>query len=788
VVLAAVSLAGPVGSISGTVVDASTRSPLAGASVVVAGTELGAAADILGRFVVTDVPVGTYSVEASMMGYEAQVKSMVSVTSAHNTELSFRLAPSRIQLAEVTVKAKHFPRVKDAPVSERNFSAEEIKVAPGGVGDIQRVVQAMPSVVSSGDQDNEVIVRGGNPSENLFMVDGVEIPYPNHFGSFFTQGGPISMLNALLVREVDFVAGAFPARFGGRTSSVMDISLRRGSTRELDGNVDMGMSGLGAVVEFPLPGRDNSFIASYHKSFLELMANMGVWGMSAVPFYDNALGKATFRLSPASELSLLGMWGDDRIVIEPGEDVVDYSYWVKQRTGRVAGGVGLQTLFGDKGFGKLLVSGASTNWDALVTHDSLWLDTAQMNLTTESQYGGKYDVSFRLWPGHETQAGLAANRLPTSFRFALAPDTVYFYTYNPDSTVADSFPLLDSLGNPYVFSIDSRAKASTWKAGAYLQHRLPLFEFGELTLGLRTDRFDYNGEWTLSPRVGLSTKPVLAGASFHAGWGRHFQEPQWYMLLQDSAANRNLRSRRSDHCVIGVERLFGDDVKMSLEAYLKQNSRLPFPAHWLTPDPYDHSDVYLDSASGSARGVEFFLQKKHARNWHGTVAYSLSRAVFQNPQKPESLLPADYDYRHVITATGTYNIEFHKQEWYKNLPGWFRSTLGGVFLSDEAGLGVRFRYMGGRPYSPMEWRPETRTWVRNYDKYNSERYPAYMRLDVRWDHKFIFRRWSLSWYAEVQNVLGRRNVWQYSWTNGDPERQTAYQFGFWPMGGMVIEF
>jgi hypothetical protein len=309
-----------------------------------------------------------------------------------------------------------------------------------------------------------------------------------------------------------------------------------------------------------------------------------------------------------------------------------------------------------------------------------------------------------------------------------------------------------------------------------------------LTLGLRTDRFDYNGEWTLSPRVGLSTKPVLAGASFHAGWGRHFQEPQWYMLLQDSAANRNLRSRRSDHCVIGVERLFGDDVKMSLEAYLKQNSRLPFPAHWLTPDPYDHSDVYLDSASGSARGVEFFLQKKHARNWHGTVAYSLSRAVFQNPQKPESLLPADYDYRHVITATGTYNIEFHKQEWYKNLPGWFRSTLGGVFLSDEAGLGVRFRYMGGRPYSPMEWRPETRTWVRNYDKYNSERYPAYMRLDVRWDHKFIFRRWSLSWYAEVQNVLGRRNVWQYSWTNGDPERQTAYQFGFWPMGGMVIEF
>ncbi|MBM3314187.1 hypothetical protein FJY70_06310 [candidate division WOR-3 bacterium] len=408
----------PTGSIAGLVYDAVTRSPLAGASVVVVGTELGAAADVGGRFIISEVPVGTYSVEASMIGYTAQVKDLVTVSSAHSSELVFKLAQSRIELTEVSVRAEYFPKVKDAPVSERSFSAEEIKVAPGGVGDIQRVVQAMPAVVSSGDQDNEVIVRGGNPNENLFLVDGVEIPYPNHFGSFFTQGGPINMLNPLLVREVDFVAGAFPARYGGKTSSVMDIALRRGSLRELDGNVDIGMAGLGVVAEFPLPGAGNSFIGSYHKSFLELMAKMGVWGgMSAIPYYDNALAKATFRLSAANELSLLGIWGDDRVEIEPGADVVDYRYWIRQHTKRVAGGLGLQTLFGETGYGKLLLSGAGTSWDALVAEDSLWLDTLQLNQTSEAVYGGRYDASFRLLPGHETQAGLSASQLPNDFRF-----------------------------------------------------------------------------------------------------------------------------------------------------------------------------------------------------------------------------------------------------------------------------------------------------------------------------------------------------------------------------------
>ena len=781
------AVAEPTGSIAGIVYDAATRTPLAGASVVVLNTELGAAGDADGRFFVTDIPAGTYSVEASMIGYQPQVRTIVEVSPSHTTELAFQLALSRIELAEVSVRAEYFPKVKDAPVSERNFAAEEIEAAPGGLGDIQRVVQAMPAVVSSGDQDNEIIVRGGNPNENLFMVDGIEVPYPNHFGNFTTQGGPINLLNPLLVREVDFVAGAFPARFGTRSASVMDISLKRGSLNELDGNVDLSMAGVGAVLEFPLPGNNNSFIGSYHRSFLELMAETGVWGLTAVPEYDNAIGKVTLKPHPAHDLSLVGIWGRDYIHLEPGEDVVETDYTGDQSTSRYAAGIGWQALFGDVGYGKLLLSTAATTWDLFVWEEDE-TDTLARNLTTDRVTTARYDASLRWAPGQETQAGVAFSLVPFDISYKAKDDTVYRYTYGPDSTsIIDSTPLLDPRGSPYVIGTNTARHEDATRLAGYMQHRLELGRVGYLTLGLRADRFDYNGALDISPRAGFSTRPLVAGLSFHAGWGWHHQTPDWYILLLDSA-NNSLRSRRSDHYVLGVERQFGSYLKLSLEAYTKDNNFMSFPEHWMTPDSFDYSNVYVDSGAGNAHGIELFLQKKHAHNWNGTVAYSLSRSTHNNPRDPDVVLPTDYDYGHVLTMSGMYRFEFYKQRWYRNLPSWFRATIGGIAFGDESDIGARFRYMGGRPYTPMTWDRETRRWVENTELHNSERYPAYSRLDIHWGHKFIFNRWSLAWYVEIQNALNRENVWFYNYQAGKPEPETVHQLELWPIGGLVIEF
>ncbi len=778
----------PTGSIAGYVIDAATRSPLPGASVTVVGTELGAAADAAGRFVINRVPVGIHTVEASMIGYAAQARTNSVVSPGRQTELSFRLSRARISIGEVTVRVEHFPRVKDAAVSQRNFAAQEIEIAPGGLGDIQRVVQAMPSVVSSGDQDNEVIVRGGSHNENLFLIDGIEIPYPNHFGSFAAQGGPVNILNPLLVREVDFVAGAFPARYGGRASSVMDISLKRGSLEELDGSIDMGMAGLGVVFESPLPGRTGSFIGSYHKSFLELMARMGVWGMSAVPYYDNALGKVILRPWPGHEFSLLGLWGSDHIYIGPGENVDENTYTIRQQTQRYAGGFGWQSLFGNHGYGRLLLSTNSTSWNAFVHESTDVNDTLQSLKSSVGTLAARYDAALRLAPGQETQTGVMLSRTPADMQFFLKPSPFYRYLYNPDSSIADSFPVLDSAGNPTYWTMNSYGQASSVNLSAYLSHRIELGRLLDVTAGLRLDRFGYTGATSIAPRLGIATHPLFGGASLHAGWGWHFQPPEWYILFADTVANRNLRDRRSDHYVVGIERRFGQDIRLSLEGFVRRSRYLPIPYSATTPDTYDYPSNYLAQGRGGSEGLELFVQKKHAGNWHGSLAYSLSRSWVIAAQDSTIRYPGDYDYRHILTAAGTYTIEFHKQQWYQHLPGWFRSTIGGLLFSDVAAIGLRWRYLSGRPYTEPSWNPEIRRWIAAPANLNNQRYPDYHRLDIRWDHKFLMKRWSLNWYLEIQNVYGRRNVWMYQYNDGNPDRRTVYGLAFWPMAGMVIEF
>lgn len=778
----------PSGKIAGRVYDASTRTPLFGVAVSVHDEGLGSYTDKNGVFIITDIPAGTYSVEASMISYRTQVKTSVVVEPGRTTEVVFKLTQGSVDVEGVTVRPDYFPKVRDAPVSERSFSAEEIQVQPGGAVDVQRVVQALPSVVSPNDQNNEIIVRGASPNENLFLVDGIEFAYPNHFGSADVQGGAINMLNPLVIREAEFIAGAFPARYGDRVSSVMDISLRRGTVNEFDGKVDMGIGGLGAVVEGPLPGRVGSFLGSFHKSFMELMARAGFWqNMDAVPYYTNGLGKINFNLGPSNELSVLFLAGSDDIEIDLEEMV--YMPWTSHmKSTQLASGIGWQMLFGQKGYGKLTLYHSDNYWEShqYMTDDRS--DTTYSSTSMAQVWGARYDASLRWLEGQETETGFSYNFEPFSYSVYYEPDTLRYYFYNPEDTnqIDSSVVATDpETGEAIVNFQDSRDSASSSKLTGYLQHRIRLADFAHLTLGLRGDYLAYTGNFYLSPRLGLSTEPLIAGFSFNAGYGWHYQSPPYYVLASDTA-NSLLEHKRSDHYVLGIERLLTDDIKLSVEAYYKDTRNVPIPCEW-SPNPYVPRTRYYDYGKSRAKGIEVLVQKKYANNWHGTLAYSFGDVKTTNPYDTSQMMPGDYDYRHVFTAVAAYKFEFYKYDWYKKLPDWFKYTIGAVFLSDESNLGFRFRYTGGNPYTPMRWDRDTRTWIAKGEVLNSERYPAYDRLDLRWDHKYRFRKFSCSWYIDILNVYAKENFLQNLYLDDETVAE-LHQIGFFPTGGFVIEF
>jgi len=240
------------GSISGIVRDAETLSPLVGVNIIIDNTSIGTATNTDGRYHINNLKPATYTLSFHMMGYSKFKKVNVIVNPDRITIINTDLIIQAVKGEQVVVTSTPFAKALDAVVSDRSIDFNEMMNDPGGVMDAVRMVQAFPAVVSGSDQGNEIITRGGEPGENLFIIDNIEIPNPNHFGSQGTGGGPISMINSLFINNVDFYAGAFPAQFGGKVSSVMNIQLKEGNREKFHTNLDMGMSGLGLFAEGPI--------------------------------------------------------------------------------------------------------------------------------------------------------------------------------------------------------------------------------------------------------------------------------------------------------------------------------------------------------------------------------------------------------------------------------------------------------------------------------------------------------------------------------------------------------
>lgn len=212
----------------GTVIDRSTRQPLEFVNVLVVGLGTGASTDAEGNFTISKLPPGIYRLQASALGYKTVLTSEYRVN--HITpHIQIEMEEESAALAEVTVTASPFRRVAESPVSLRVIGLQEIEKAPGANRDISRVVQNYPGVAFSPiGYRNDLIVRGGGPSENRFYLDGVEISNINHFSTQGASGGPVGLIDADLIRSVKFYSGAFPANRGNALSSVLDFSLRDG--------------------------------------------------------------------------------------------------------------------------------------------------------------------------------------------------------------------------------------------------------------------------------------------------------------------------------------------------------------------------------------------------------------------------------------------------------------------------------------------------------------------------------------------------------------------------------
>jgi hypothetical protein len=749
VLASSIGLSEQPGSIKGVVLDKDTREPLAGANILLTRTTFGASTDGNGRFVIQNVPPGQYTAEIRMLGYQTANLTDLVISPTRATSVRIELQQSLIESQEVTVQAGFFRNDDISEMNSVSFNAQEIRRSPGSADDVSRVLMALPSVSSVSDNANDLAVRGGSPMENGFYVDGIPIPNINHFPVEGSTGGPIGLLNIDFIKNVDFITSGFPANYGDRLSSVVNITEREGSIDGLQGKTFFSFAGFGGVAEGPLPSESGSWMLSVNKSYLDLLVN--AIGTGAAPRYGDIQGKVVLALAPGHKLTVLDVYGQSQIDFSK-KNAIDLGQRIfgVNRNYQNSGGMNWQAVWSPKYSSSNVLSVSTTEYEAgfkKVSTETDWLTgtNRELNFSFRSEHVlllGKRD---RLEFGAEARLDRGV------FDTYLAGDTNRLGGIDPTLTI-------------------NKTENATHVSGFATAIVAPWSELS-FSFGLRVEHYGLNKQTEVSPRFVATYSPSEL-LTFKASTGIFFQQNP-LLVLAGNPAFESLATIRAMHYGIGMEYFVRPDTRLTVDVYDKEYDRMPL-------NPADPTMPIVDNAvfsqrftiypslvsTGKAytRGIEVMLQKKMAEDLYGLVSASYFRSRYQ-------------DY------TGIWRDRLYDNKL-------LFSVIGGYKIDRNWEVSARWTYAGGGPYTPFNETLSRQFGLGIIDpsRANDERRPDYHSLNLRIDRKYFFEQHMLDIYLSVWNAYNRKNVAQYFWNNTTNAQDIQYQWGLLPVVGVEYEF
>lgn len=729
----------------------------------------------LNRCVTTDA-AGVFRIESlrseTLTLRAGALNSRVEVKAGRETTVEILLPETGTLAQQVTVTDSLFVPAEEVKTSSYLIQRQEIQGSASALQDVSRYVQTLPGVaIGSDDFRNDIIVRGGSPLENLFIVDNVEVPNINTFANFTSAGGSFSILDAALIQDVTFLTGGYPAPFINRTSSVLQIYQREGNREGFHARATLGFAGAGGILEGPIRNSKGSWVISARRSFTDLFTKDV--GFGGVPVSYSVDSKALYDLTPSDRIWAVSISGVDDIRLGQTQggkttDEVD-NFDIRYKGWRNATGVNWQHLFGSKATGLLGISRSQANVDTTIKDllknglPSAGEPVSQLIATSpvvfdehssEVESTTKYDLTAELpW--------LSKVQFGGSIKF-------FQLKYNATSPYGNDSPYLVTPGvNPFSLRKDE----TTTQTGAYLQDTLALSRRLNVSWGARFDNYRYLQQSRVSPRAGLSFR-ISAKLSFRASYGTYYQQPN-FLFAAAFPQNRALIPFRADHYVAGFTYLLSNKIRFTLEGYRKYYKDYPvatqFPSVTLANlgDTFNIRDILFPLTSagrGRTQGLEFFAEKKFADRFYGQANFSISSATQAGLDGIQR--PANFDYRRVFNLTG----------------GWE--------ISKRWDVSARVSYLSGRPYTPYNLaasRAQDRG-IFDLTEVNALRFPAYFRTDLRANRKFTFHGKPVNIYLGAQNATNRKNIAGYTWNRRLGVQQTDKQLTLFPDFGLEWRF
>ena len=747
-------------TIYGYVQDVDSGERLIGANIFDLNSQKGTSSNDFGFFSLT-LPKDSVFISISYIGYQTR---FLPVYLDADLDVNFDLYSS-IQLQEVVVKSSKSVRIEEeSQMSKIELPVEQIKRMPSLLGetDVLKTLQLLPGVQSGGEGQNGLYVRGGSPDQNLILLDGVPVYNVSHLLGFF------SVFNADAIKKVTLTKGGFPARYGGRLSSVVDIAMKEGDLNDYHVEGAIGLVASRISVEGPIIKDKASFIVSGRRTYIDILAKPIIRGAQeesntfdpTLFFYDlNA--KVNYILNDKHRFYLSGYFGSDVFKfksIEKFDDGDSFSLDGGTDWGNTTTALRWNFKLNKKLFSNTTLIFSKYQFDFLSSQTEI-IDGEKESFSARyfsgiNDVGLRYSVDYVPDPTHYIRTGMTATH----------------HTYEPGAFQFEA-EIEDTLIDTTLGSVKSRSM----EYSVYVQDNIDLGAL-KFNAGLHFSAFDAENRFYSSLQPRLSARYLLnSGLSFKASFSTM---TQYINLLTNESlslptdlwvpSTDRVKPQRAWQAAIGTAKTLTNDWEISAEAYYKKmNNVISYRegSDFLGLDQ-DWQDK-VTQGEGESYGLELFIQKKVGR-FTGWAGYTLSwnNRTFRDINGGETY-PFKYDRRHDISLYGNYNIS---EKVLVNAV-WVYGTGNSITLP-------LFRYNSPfRNFGSFFVTDE----IESIGDKNAFRMPSYHRFDFSFEFIKKKKRFERSWVIGAYNTYNRKNPYFVYASRNDEGNRAFKQVSLFPV-------
>ncbi len=731
-------------TISGTITDRNSGEHIIGATIRDLKSGKGTATNTFGYYSLT-LPSDSALIAITYIGYKPEA---FSILLENNVVQNIGMEESST-LEEVQVIGQRYERVEErAQMGRIDIPIQQIKNVPAFLGekDVMKALQLLPGVSGGGEGQSGIYVRGGGPDQNLILLDGVPVYNVSHLFGFF------SVFNPDAVKDVSLIKGGFPARYGGRLSSVIEINMKEGNENEFHGEGTIGLVASKLTLEGPIKKGKSSFIVSGRRTYIDLLARPlikagfradggdGVVGY----FFDDVNAKINYHITPKDRVYLSFYTGKDKFYANFGQNEPTFEDRLKAGLGwgNVTTALRSNHIINPKLFANTTLTYSRYRFQTTNGFESRSL------VGGEVRSEDKFDLSY--FSGiDDVAAKIDFDYMPSPDHYVRFGASTIYHTFRPGD-FRSSFSAFEQGGDTISFAAD------------YIQPNVRATEFalyGEDDWKINTQwRVNYGlhiSGFTQGDQPYFSIQPRLnARYLFGQGWSLKtgFSTMRQYIHLLTNETiglptdlwlptTQRIRPQDAWQTALGAAKTFGKDYECSIEVYYKEMKNVIAFKEGASLLQFQNWEERVSQGDGTAYGAEFFVQKKTGK-LSGWIGYTLSWATrqFEDINFGEEF-PYKYDRRHDFEITGSY--QFTKR---------FSLAASWVYATGNAVTFPNSRYLGPAGAYSNYLQEVTHTPERN-----NFRMPSYNRLDVGFDFTKKKRRYTRTWAFGAYNTYNRKN-------------------------------